>query len=234
MATGPNLSFLSLPERLRLEDAALRERLWQLICDFRVALPCIVKSFDSVAQTITAQPTVLERLNVNSGGVPVATDVQLPLLLDVPIMVPGGGGFSVTFPILPGDECFVVFADMCINSWWSAGGVNNTQEEKRRHDLSDGFAIFRPRSQPNVIPNYSTTAMEVRNASGTVKISVSASELDITAPKVVITGANEVDVNSSTLVKINGSGHTTIEGKDFLTHKHTGVQAGGANSGPVL
>src|SRR5882757_5535498 len=104
--SGSNLSFLSLPERLRLEDGALRERLWQLICDFRVALPCVVKSFDPVAGTITAQPTVLERLNVNTNGVPVATDVPLPLLLDVPVMVPGGGGFSVTFPIAVGDECF--------------------------------------------------------------------------------------------------------------------------------
>jgi hypothetical protein len=48
--------------------------------------------------------------------------------------------------------------------------------------LSDGFAILGPRSQPNVIPNYSTTASEWRNIENTVKLALSSSGIAITSP----------------------------------------------------
>lgn len=63
-------------------------------------------------------------------------------------MMPRGGGFALTFPVAAGDECLVVFADACIDSWWQSGGVQN-QAEKRRHDLSDGIVIPGLWSQPN-------------------------------------------------------------------------------------
>lgn len=225
MSTPP-LSFISVPERLRIQDGPLREWLYQLVRDLRVALPCVVNSFDSVKMTITARPCISEKINVTTNRVPVSTDTSLPLLLDVPILLPGAGNYVLTMPIQPGDECLVVFADMCIDSWWANGGVNQPQADKRRHDLSDGFAIMRTWSQPKVISAYSTTSAELRSLDGTVKISLSATELDITAPKVVITGATEVDIVAA--------GNTKIEGKNFLTHQHTGVSTGGGTSGPVL
>lgn len=35
------------------------------------------------------------------------------------------------------------------------------------------------------------------------------------------------------VIEIDGSGGTTIDGKNFLAHEHTGVQTGGGTSGPV-
>lgn len=227
-------SFLTIPDRLGLPDGPLRERVWQLLCELRVALPCIVQSFDSVKQTVSVRPTVMERLNKYAEGVPIPTDTDIGVIDDVPIMPFRAGGFVLTMPVQAGDECLVVFADMDMSSWWAKGGVLNLQEDRRRHDLSDGFAILGPCSKPNAVPNYSATAAELRSLDGAVTVSVKPGEIDITAPVVKVMGATEVDVSSSTLVNINGSGHTTIEGKNFLTHQHTGVQAGGANSGPVV
>jgi len=53
--------------------------------------------------------------------------------------------------------------------------------------------------------------------------------IDITANNVKITGNLEVTGNST----LTGTG-TTIAGRNFLTHQHSGVQAGGATSGGVV
>ena len=112
------------------------------------------------------------------------------MLLDVPIVIPHAGGYSITFPINKGDECLVVFSDMCINSWWALGGIQN-QEEKRRHDLSDGFAILGVYSQPNKIENYSLDSMQIRNKTGSSYIEFKDNEINIVSPSVKING-NEV------------------------------------------
>jgi hypothetical protein len=217
-------SFISVPERLGILDAAIQEFIYQALCHLHVSIPCIVKSFDPVKQTITAQPVTLEKMNVTQNGVPVATDVALPLLLDVPICLPRGGAFVLTLPIQIGDECHVVFSDIDFNTWWANGGANNTWERKRRHAFSNGIAHFGPWSQPNVVSSYSTTNAELRTLDGTVKIALKSNELDVTAPKVVITGSTEVDINSSSNLKIDG--HV------YLNHTHSDPQGG--VTGPVI
>lgn len=223
--TANQLNFLTVPQRLGGANAALKEMLWQLVCDFRTALPCVVKSFDAVNQRVTVQPAILDKMNVTKNGVSVATDKQLPLLLDVPISLPRSGGLTLTLPIQPGDECLVIFADMNIASWKTNGGENNSQESKRRHDLSDGVAVF-TWSAPRKLTNYSTTAAELRTEDGTAVVSVGASQITINAPKVVVSGAAEVDITSPGVVK--------IQSRDFLLHTHSGVQPGGGVSGPVV
>ena len=87
-------------------------------------------------------------------------------------------------PIAEGDECLVIFNDYCIDAWWQNGGTGNVQLTKRRHDLSDGFAIFGPFSQPLALSNYNTTNAELRTLDGTVKITVGESGVIITSGSV--------------------------------------------------
>lgn len=168
----------------------------------RVAEPGIIQSFDPVEQTVTVQLTIREQLTNEDGS---KQWVNLPLLLDVPIVIPRGGGYMLTMPVTKGDECLVIFGDMCIDAWWSLGGIQN-QIEKRRHDLSDGFAIIGIWSQPNVIPNYSTTSTQLRSLDGTSSISLNKSEIDITAPIVKINGVN---FSEHTHVAPDGGGDTS-------------------------
>ena len=107
------------------------------------ALPGIVQSFDPVAMTVTVQPAVAGRVTDETGK---TSSVNMPLLPDVPVVFPGGGGFTLTFPVASGDECLVVFASRCIDAWWQSGGIGEPMEP-RMHDLSDGFALVGVRSQ---------------------------------------------------------------------------------------
>lgn len=248
MSTNP-LSFITLAQRLKQDPEVWASMAWQLVCEMRVALPCIVKSFDPVKQTITAQPVIQENILQDL----VITPVDLPILVDIPISVPRGGAYALTLPVQEGDECLVIFADMCYNAWYTAGGEKNAQETKRRHDLSDGFAILGPWSQPRVLQNYSETTVQLRNEAGDTLLEIDGTTINIVAPdggavnltaagsgKVVITSDTEVDITAP-IVKINGStlvdiagGNSKVDGKVFLTHKHSGVQTGGGNTGNVV
>ena len=68
-----------------------------------------------------------------------------PLLVDVPVFFMG----NLVYPIEKGDECLVVFADSCIDSWFMSGGVS-MPVSARKHDLSDGFAFVGFKSRKKV------------------------------------------------------------------------------------
>lgn len=233
MASGaPALpvSFIDLAQRLGLSQDQWEYFAWQLICSLRVALPCTVVSFDPIKQTIVAQPTLQENLMENL--VPVATTIKP--LLDVPVVMPRAGGFCLTLPIQPGDECLVLFADMCIDNWWASGGVQ-TQDRKRRHDLSDGIAVFGPWSQPRTLKNYSGSSLQLRSDDGQTVIDIVNGVVSITAAQINLNGSVVINGNLFTPggFSVNLQGQTSIQGKQFLTHVHKGVTAGGADSGPV-
>ena len=143
--------------------------------DLRVSIPGIIQSFDPIEQTVTVQPAIKERIIGPDGDLQM---VNLPLLLDVPIVIPRAGGVVLTMPIQAGDECLVIFADMCIDAWWSQGGVQ-VQAERRRHDLSDGFAILGTWSQPRRISDYSTTSTQLRTEDGSQCIDISQNGINL-------------------------------------------------------
>ena len=205
--------------------------------NLRVAVPCIVQSFDVDAQTIVARPAIREQL-VDENGNKLWKDI--PDLLDVPIVLPRAGGYVITFPIQQGDECLVIFGDSCMDAWWQNGGVQN-QIEMRRHDLSDGFAILGCWSQPRVISDYSTDSVQLRNEAKSSIIEIKdTTDPDTTTINVSTSGTANVNagagtINLTTTGTINiGSGDVFINGKKFLDHEHKNVTAGSDNSGGVV
>jgi hypothetical protein len=215
---------------------------WQ--ADIWTALPGIVQSFDPVKQTCEVQPAI--RFKITDPALQTyqsSTMVmdpsgqfaweQMPKLLDCPVVFPGGGGVTLTFPIKPGDEVLVVIASRCIDSWWQQGGIQN-QNLMRMHDLSDGFVIPQPRSQKRVF-TVSTDAAQLRTDDGSVAV-----ELNPTTKGVKVTTTGDAEVTATNIkltgsVKITGAlevtGGATIGGIVFGTHRHTGVQTGGGVSG---
>jgi hypothetical protein len=196
--------------------------------ELRVAIPGIIQSFDPVKQTVVVQPAITEQMLKSD----VPTPTTLSLISDVPILLPRAGGFSLTVPIKAGDECLLIFADACIDAWWQSGGTQG-QIDKRRHDLSDAFAILGPWNQQRVLPNYSTTAAQLRSDDGNTIIEVGSGEVTIKAANVTVQ-AQQVSVTGSEKVTIAGNNQTTIDGVDFLNHTHSGVTTGGGVTGPVV
>ncbi len=133
------------------------------------AMPGIVQSFDPKAMTVTVQPAVKGEFLDERGK---AKAVDLPLLQDVPVCFPCGGGFTLTHPIKEGDEALVVFGSRCIDGWWQNGDIGGRPDE-RMHDLSDGFAIVGPHSQPRVLdPEVDKDNVQLRTDDGEAHITM--------------------------------------------------------------
>lgn len=216
---------LSLNQWLGLPADEVTQRAKQLLAALRVALPCIVQSFDSATQTISAIPGVAEKIYTSINGTPTPTDFVDPkgqfVLAKIPVCWYGAGDFLITVPPQAGDECLIVFSDICIDSWWQNGGKLNVMSELRRHSWSDGVAILGLRSQPRLISNFNTSGMEVRNTAGSVKMTVTDAGITFTGP---VTFQEPVTMQDD----------CTISGIDFVTHVHSGVQSGAADTGPPL
>lgn len=165
----------TIKERTNSQTEFFRSMIEDGATDLRVSMPGIIQSFDPVEQTVSVQLAITEKIGDSEGTV---TNVKLPLVVDVPIMIPTAGGYALTLPIQVGDECLVIFADSCIDMWWQNGGVQN-QLEKRRHDLSDSFAIIGCYSQPNRLSSYSTDSVQLRNKAGTAYVEIKGNNVNL-------------------------------------------------------
>lgn len=215
MAQGIKERFDSPEEEQRLAGE-------NVAANLRVAIPGIIDSFDPATQTATVQPTISENVRQGQGD---AKPTNLPLLTDVPCIFPRAGGYCLTFPVKKGDECLLVFSDMCIDGWWQSGGVQG-QMETRRHDLSDAAAILGITSVPRAVVAYSTNSVMLRNEEKSSYIEIAdGGNINITAPVVNIVG--DVKISGSLDVAIEA----TIGGIAFTPHTHSGVTAGGSDTG---
>lgn len=197
---------ISIGEILNDKEEQERRMLENHSNNMRVAIPGYIVDFNSSTQTATIQPTIKERLK--------GTQVDLPKLLDVPVQFPKAGGYSITFPVKTGDECLVIFSDMCIDAWYQSGGIQ-PQLESRRHDLSDGIAILGISSLPNTIKSFSNEGLQLRDESGNTYIQVTDNKISMKA--------TSIDIQGNVNVKGNISANDAIlGGKSFLSHTNGG------------
>jgi len=183
----------------------------------RVALPGIIQSFDPDTVTCVVQPAI-KGSRRDASDQPVS--LSLPLLVDVPVVFPRGGGCTITFPVQKGDECMVIFSDRCIDFWWQNGGVQEPVDP-RQHDLSDAFALVGPQSQKEKISNISTEALQIRTDEGQAFIELRQSgEVNITSTLLTVNG--NLQVNG----EIASTGDQVAKGVSQLGHVHGGIQSG--------
>lgn len=237
----PRERFAGDEEALRTAFQGMRTGLW-------TCLPGIIQSFntdDPGNVTAVVQPAIQGVIQSPDGSYQA---VNLPLLPDVPVVFPRGGGCTLTFPIQPGDECLVVFSSRCIDGWWQSGGVQLPMEP-RMHDLSDGFAILGPQSKPNKIQNISTDSVQLRSDDGEAFVSINPQTHDVQITtsgdasvqadgKITLTGDVTITGNLSVNGDVRGDGSATFDGDvtgdgvSLRSHKHTLVKLGTDKSGP--
>lgn len=212
------------PTQLQITRNAIRAALANLW----TCLPCEVIEYNPEAVTVNVQPLIKIPVHLPDGEIET---VELRMLLDVPVMFPCAGGFTITHPIKKGDECLVNFADRNIDLWWQSGGIQDPFDT-RKHDLSDGFAFFRPQSQAKRISDISTTDLEIRNDANTCKIQIKPNgEIHFIGSKSVFHHPVEMQQTLNVAGKSTMQGGASIGGIEFGSHKHGGVQGGSGDSG---
>lgn len=187
---------------LRSAATALQSRIW-------TALPGILQSYNREAGTCTVQiaikGTLLDRNNTR-------TQVDIPILEDVPVLTLGGGGYSITLPLKKGDEGLVIFACRSIDGWWQSGGVQ-PEAEYRMHDLSDGFFVPGFRSQSRKLSSVSDDSVVIRSDDGqrsvaiddaVVRASVPEGNVELSAASAKLTHAAQIELNTP-VIRLNGA-----------------------------
>jgi hypothetical protein len=210
-------------ERLDNQPEAIRALVEQHASGMWTAIPATVTKFDAEAGTVAVQPVVKQTVTQQDG---TTKDVDMPPLPAVPVLWPGGGGMSLTFPIAEGDEVLVVFASRSLDAWLQSGGIQKPMHA-RKHNLSDGIAIPCLRNTTRKIAA-STSFLALRSDDDSTHITIDpGGHVTIVAPGgVAITG----DVTIQGKLDVTGDVHG--QGKSLHDHTHTRVTSGSDTSGP--
>jgi hypothetical protein len=187
------------------------------------AQPGHIVSYDPTTMTATVQ-LGLQALHQKIDG--SIEPVTIHPVSDVPVHFPGGGGHTMTFPIKPGDECLVIFAERNIDAWHQHGGTQKPLDY-RMHDVNDCFAMVGLRSQPKVLANVSADTVQLRSDDGKSFIDLdgaggkvtmkTAAEIVLDCPLVTVTGRIEA---LGEVTARAGASHVNLS-----THHHSGNNA---------
>ena len=147
--------------------------------ELHTAMPGIIQSFDAATQLASVQPTIRRIFVTRDGDSEILIPSDLPILINVPVIYPRGGGFSFTFPVKQGDECLLVFCERSIDNWHETGKVKKPGA-RRFHSLSDATAFVGLSSVPNKIPTYDDTNLVLKKDDESVYIKIKEnSDLDL-------------------------------------------------------
>lgn len=96
-----------------------------------------VQSYDPLTNTLDAVPVVKRAFNI---GLDEVDYEELPIIPNVPVIWPRGGGFAVTFPIEEDDHVVLAFTDDDISKWRDSGSIEEPAELVRM-GLGSAIAI---------------------------------------------------------------------------------------------
>jgi len=158
-------------------------------------MPGIIETFDPEMQTAKIQPAIKRVFRTGDGEAEFLTPTALPPLINVPIVYPRGGGFSLTFPVKTGDECLIQFCERAIDGWHEYGKVQEPTS-RRFHAYADAVAFVGLSSKPNKVPNYSPDSVQLKHDNGDVTLSLNPDgTCDITADNGISATSSTGDIS---------------------------------------
>lgn len=103
------------------------------------AIPGKIESYDPIMQKANVKP-LLKRKVIGRDATEFVE--ELPVVPEVPVAFPRGGGFFLSFPLEKGDLVLLIVVDRSIDAYtYSTGAVDTDPEDVRAHDLSDAVAL---------------------------------------------------------------------------------------------
>ena len=103
------------------------------VCEVHTALPGKVIAYDAGKKRAQVQP--VGKYKVSDGR-----SLDFPIIHDVPVVFPMGmgGNAGMTFPVVPGDGCLIVFAESQMDDFLNEG---YDSDDLRDHDMRDAVCI---------------------------------------------------------------------------------------------
>ena len=105
------MGVVTLNDWLNEEGKQIEQIISETMFRLRCCIPAIVQKYNPSENTVECQPAIREKVILNDGS---EKYVQIPILINVPIVFPGNSRYGIKFPIQQGDEVLVVFSDLSI------------------------------------------------------------------------------------------------------------------------
>lgn len=154
----------------------MRTAIGNAIADLHVSCPARVESYDATTQKASVKPLLKARVTDETEE---RVALSRPVITNVPVAFPGGGGFHCTFPLAAGDTVLLVFSDQSLDKWLSAGGEVDPGDEAI-HAPSDAFCIpcVRPFNNPRASASSSDMVMGADTAAAR-QIKITSSNIQL-------------------------------------------------------
>lgn len=187
------------------------------LAEVRVTLPGLIHSYDALTQQAHVQPLLKEAFLDEDGNRQLEA---LPIITNVPVMFPSGGGYRITFPVVSGDTCLLIFSASSMDRWLAEGGGPLDPNVDHQHSLTDAVCIVGLRDIRHAWFTAPTDRMTIGGEPGP-KIHLDTTEIRL--------GSN----NATEGVGLGNALATHLAAvKAYLdAHVHAGVTAGGAVTG---
>lgn len=185
-------------------------------------LPARVVSFDRDANRVTVVPLVKV----------LTTDDRLigrAQVASLPVMRMGGGGMVLAFNLRPGDLGWIKANDRdisLITQSYRDEGPNTL----RMHSFQDAVFVPDPMTGVAIDAEDSENAV-LQTLDGSVRVAIWPDRLKCTAGALSMTiGPSSIDFAGH----VNIPDGATINGIEFITHVHSGIDRGSSNTDPPV
>lgn len=180
-----------LPGREPQFADSMRQFVDGMLDDLHVAMPGFIDRIDlTVSPPLADIVPVPIRVFLDEDGVSESPQ-PYPIITDVPISFPRGGGAFMSFPLKKGDPVLLVFCQRSLDAWIDSDGQTQLDpQDSRRHHISDAIALVGLSPAGNSLPALSADDLVIGLEDGTFEMHVEpGGDMWMKTPKVML-GAN--------------------------------------------
>ena len=211
--------------------ASILDLLTRFKREIYTALPGLVESYDAATRRATVQPAL--RLVLADSE---ESEVRQAPVMNVPVLLPSAGGYTVSLPIGPGEPVMLIVAQRDLTRWKESYAESTPGPGIMVARDAVAIAGFGPRSYTpansggialqsddgrRYIRIQSDGTIAAANESGAAFVLKSSGEIDFDAPSgVVFNGSMLIDGAIVATGDIGTSGQVTAAGVRLSTHRH--------------
>lgn len=145
------------PSLARMIKDAIESR----VTEIHTGMPAIIETFDPSTCMASVVPQLQRKYS--NGEI-----VDLPIIQNVPVQFPRGGGAVIEFDLQKGDPVWLLFSERSLDIWLSKGGKVDPKDP-RKHALSDAVAL--PGVYPKNMPVDDALIRMAFKKDGSLKVS---------------------------------------------------------------
>lgn len=134
------------------------------LVDVRICMPAKVVKYYPDTQYADVQ--IQLKTKYESGAL-----LALPVIPNVPVKHQRafGGKARIHMPLKAGDDLTLVICDRSLDNWKTQGGMTDPQD-RRKHNISDAFALIGGSSEPDAFDVDDPDAIEIVNDQGMLQV----------------------------------------------------------------